>query len=181
MMKTLLILIASLCSLCSHANDLTMFCLKGPVDSVCIIMNDAGLEWQTEFTFDEDGYLTELDGSEIDCTRDESGRMKSIIVEDALEDDEDSYTTIKMTLHYDATGHVVKVVSTSSDETWTQNYRYNKDGLTDERDYDSDNQDEIQKYVYLKFDNYGNWTERLEKFQSMDQVITQTRNITYRK
>ncbi|MCM1077483.1 MAG: hypothetical protein NC411_09010 [Bacteroides sp.] len=158
-----------------------MFCLKGPVDSICIVMNDAGLEWQTEFTFDENGFLIELDGAEIDCVRDENGRMKSITVEDALEDDEDAFTTINMTMAYDSEGRVIKVTSTSADETWTQNYRYNKDGLLSERDYDSDNQDEVQKYVYLKFDNFGNWTQRQEKLQSMDQVITQTRNITYRK
>lgn len=180
-MKTLLLIIVSMCGLVAHANDLDMFCLKGPVDSVCIIMNDAGLEWQNEFTFDEKGFLVELDGMEIDCKRDSSGKMLSIIVEDAVEDDEDAFTTIEMCLTYDKAGRVVKVTSTSADEIWTQNYRYDHNGLLKERDYDSVDEDEVLTYTYLKFDEYGNWTERKEQLRSMDQTIIQTRNITYRK
>lgn len=180
-MKALILLIASICGLSVHANDLGMFCLNGPVDSVCVRMNDAGLEWQNEFSFDENGCLIELDGCEIDCKRDEYGRMTSIILEDAYEDDEDTFTTIEMHLAYDNAGRVSKVTSMSADETWTQNYRYDHNGLLKERDYDSVDQDEALKYVYLKFDDYGNWTKRLEKLQSMDQTIVQTREITYRK
>lgn len=174
---------ASLCGLFAQAEvkDLDMFGLKGPVDSICITMNDAGLEWQTEYTFDEHGMLVELDGVEVECTRDEQGRMKTIIVEDAVEDNEDAFTTIEMHLFYDNAGRVVKVTSMSADETWTQNYRYHHNGNLKERDYDSVDQDEMLTYVYLKFDDYGNWTLRHEKLASMDQTIAQTRNITYRK
>lgn len=183
MVKFIFLLIASMCGLFAQAGvkDLDMFCLKGPVDSICIIMNDAGLEWQNEFTFDEHGMLVELDGMEVECTRDELGRMKTIIVEDVVEDNEDAFTTIEMHLFYDNAGRVIKVTSMSADETWTQNYRYHHNGNLKERDYDSVDSDEMLTYVYLKFDDYGNWTTRQEKLASMDQTITQTRNITYRK
>lgn len=75
MVRFIFLLIASMCGLFAQAGvkDLDMFGLKGPVDSICIIMNDAGLEWQNEFTFDEHGMLVELDGMEVECTRDELG------------------------------------------------------------------------------------------------------------
>lgn len=136
MVKFIFLLIASMCGLFAQAGvkDLDMFGLKGPVDSICIIMNDAGLEWQNEFTFDEHGMLVELDGMEVECTRDELGRMKTIIVEDVVEDNEDAFTTIEMHLFYDNAGRVVKVTSMSADETWTQNYRYHHNGNLKERD-----------------------------------------------
>lgn len=180
-MKAIYCLIISFCSLFAHANDLDMFCLKGPVDSVCIVMNDAGLEWQNEYVFDEQGNLIELDGEEFICERDADGRMKSVLLEDAVEDDEEKFTTIEMTLSYNRDGRVDKVVSTAGDETWTRNYRYNEKGLLKERDYDTSGDDEKLTYVYYKFDDHGNWTERLEKLGSMDQTIRQIRNITYRK
>ena len=180
-MKAIVFFIASVFGLFAHANDLKMFCLKGPVDSVCITMNDAGLEWQNEFCFDEKGFLVEMDGSDIDCKRDSFGRMISIIVEDAYEDNEEIFTTIEMNLTYDNAGRVSKVTSKSADEIWTQNYRYGQNRLLKERDYDSVDQDEVLKYTYLKFDDYGNWTKRVEKLQSMDSEIIHTRNITYRK
>ena len=180
-MKVIIFLIASVFGIFAHANDLDMFCLKGPVDSVCIIMNDAGLEWQNEFCFDEQCFLVEMDGVDIDCKRDGFGRMISIIVEDAYEDNEEAFTTIEMHLTYDRAGRVSKVKSMSADEIWTQNYRYDHNGLLKERDYDSVDQDEALKYTYLKFDDYGNWTKRVEKLQSMDSEIIQIRNITYRK
>lgn len=111
-MKAIYCLIISFCSLFAHANDLDMFCLKGPVDSVCIVMNDAGLEWQNEYVFDEQGNLIELDGEEFICERDADGRMKSVLLEDAVEDDEEKFTTIEMTLSYNSDGRVNKVVST---------------------------------------------------------------------
>lgn len=179
-MKLLFLLLASICSLFANANDLEMFCLKGSVDSVCIIMNDAGLEWQTEFSFDKDGKLVRIDDNEFDCKRDAKGRIASITVEDAVEDDENVFTTIEMQLTYDNSGRVTKVRSTSTDETWEQIYRYDEKGLLKERGYDSADEDETLKYVYLKFDKHGNWTERLEKLSSMDQTIAQTRHIIYR-
>lgn len=178
-MKYLLFLIASMCGLFAYANDLSMFGLKGPVDSVCIIMNDAGLEWQTEFTFDEKGLLIEIDGVEVTCVRDSKDRIASIIVEESVEDDEDAFTTIDMSLTYDTSGYVTKVTAKSGDETWTQTYKYDSKGLLTELVYDGGEENEIRQYVYLKFDEYGNWTERQERLQSMDSTITQTRNITY--
>lgn len=181
-MKAIILLLASLFAVSANGavNDLDMFGLKGAVDSVCIIMNDAGLEWQTEFTFDEDGMLIEIDGSEVECTRDKSGRIATIIVEDAVEDNEDEFTTIEMKLTYDEAGRVVKVAAISDGESWVQNYRYDPKGLLKEHDYDGADQDETQKYEYLKFDSHGNWTLRHEKLKSMDQTIVQKRNITYR-
>lgn len=180
-MKTIICLLISLFGLSVHAGDLEMFCLKGPVDSVCVIMDDAGLEWQNEYVFDESGNLIELDGEEVICGRDSDGRMTSISLEEAVEDDEEKFTTIEMQLAYDQSGRVVKVVSTAADETWTQNFRYGPKGLLKERDYDTQSDDEKLTYVYRKFDEYGNWTERLEKLGSMDQTIRQIRHITYRK
>ena len=168
-----------MCGLFTYASDLDMFGLKGPVDSVCIVMNDAGLEWQTEFTFDENGLLIEIDGVEVSCERDVKGRMTSITVEEAVEDDEDSYTTINMTIAYTPSGRVSKVTASSGDEVWTQTYSYDADGLLKELIYDSTEDKEVQQYTYLKFDEYGNWTQRQEKLQSMDRTVTQTRNITY--
>lgn len=181
-MKVIYCLIISLCGLFARANDLDMFCLKGPVDSLCVIMNDAGLEWQNEFVFDEKGNLIEVDGEEFICERGADGRMQSIVLEEAVEDDEDTFTTIEMKLTYDpATGRVEKVTSSSADETWTQLYRYDAKGLLKERSYDYSGEDEVWTYTYLKFDGHGNWTERLEKLGSMDQTIRQIRHITYRK
>ena len=181
-MKAIILLFASLFALSAHGavNDLDMFGLKGAVDSICIIMDDAGLEWQTEFAFDEDGMLIEIDGSEVECTRDKQGRISSITVEDAVEDNEDEFTTIEMKLTYDSAGHVIKVTATSQGESWVQNYRYDSRGLLKEHDYDGADQDEAQKYEYLEFAAHGNWTLRHEKLESMDQTIVQKRNITYR-
>lgn len=179
MKQLLLFLIMCISGMMLHAGDLDMFCLKGPVDSVCVIMNDAGLEWQTEYTFDSEGFLIELDGEEFDCERDSSGRMISIILEDSAEDDEEAFTTIEVKISYDNAGRVVKTSSSSADEQWTQSYHYDHNGVLKQRDYDIVGNEEILTYVYLKFDDYGNWTERIEKLGSMDQSIRQIRHITY--
>ncbi len=143
------------------------------------MMNDAGLEWQNEFRFDKDGNLIEVDGEEFACDRDDSGRIVSLTLEEAVEDDEETFTAIDMELTYDSNGHVAKVISTSEDESWAQNYRYDKDGNLRERDYDAGTDDELLTYEYKSFDRFGNWTLRLEKLGSMDQTITQQRKITY--
>ncbi|WP_290449720.1 hypothetical protein, partial [Duncaniella muris] len=109
-------------SLICKANDLPMFCLAGPIDSLCVVMDDAGLEWQNEYTFDSDGSLIEIDGDEVDCERDSAGRISSITLIEATEDDEDTYTTIKMRLFYDKSGRVVRVEAVSGDEQWVQTY-----------------------------------------------------------
>lgn len=166
--------------LAGRANDLDMFRLTGPVDSLCVVMNDAGLEWQTEYTFDSDGMLIEIDGEEIECERDGENRIKTITLVDAAEDDENEFTTIEMKLFYDKTGRVIRTEAMSADEQWVQNYLYDSNGLLKQRDYDIVGDEEIQTYTYLKFDEFGNWTERLEKLKSMDQTILQIRHITYR-
>lgn len=181
MKSAYLVLLFLLTNFACKANDLDMFRLSGPVDSVCIIMNDAGLEWQTEFTFDTNGILDGIDGEEIDCIRDDNGRITSITLIDAAEDDEESFTTIEMNLFYDNAGRVIRTTGMSADEQWSQRYIYDTNGLLKERTYDIVGEEEIQSYLYLKFDEYGNWTERLEKLQSMDQTIRQIRHITYRQ
>lgn len=128
---------------------------------------------------DADGLLIEIDGEEFDCERDSDGRMTSIILEGSAEDDEDSFTTIETRLIYDSKNRVIKTTAISADEQWTQNYTYDANGLLKQRDYDNLGDDESQTYTYLKFDSYGNWTERLEKQKSMDQTIRQTRIIIY--
>lgn len=178
-MKSVSFVLLFFISFACQANDLKMFCLSGPVDSICIVMNDAGLEWQTEYTFDTDGALIEIDGEEIDCKRDAEGRMTAITLIDTAEDDEESYTTISMRLFYDKAGHVVKSEAVSGDEQWVQTYVYDTKGLLKQHSYNMNGEDEIQTYTYLKFDKFGNWTERLEKSKSMDQTIRQIRNITY--
>lgn len=166
-------------SLVCRANDFGMFCISGPVDSICIVMNDAGLEWQTEFTFDSDGFLIEIDGEEVECERDSEERITSITLTDYAEDDENSATTIQMRLFYDKSGRVVRTEAVSGDEQWVQHYIYDGQGRLKELRYDMNGEDEIRIYTYLKFDKFGNWTERTEKLRSMDQTIHQSRHITY--
>ncbi len=179
-MKLLFYFLFTLLSISAHAGDLGMFCLKGPVDSVCVVMNDAGLEWQTEFVFDEDGFLIELDGEDFECERDENDRIRSVVLEDMVEDNEELYATIGMTFEYDKAGRVIRQISKSADETWTQNYHYDDKGRLIKRDYDTMSEDEVMTYEYVKFDELGNWTERIEKSASMDQNIRQIRKIFYR-
>lgn len=179
-MKLILYFIFTLLGFSAYAGDLEMFCLKGPVDSVCVVMNDAGLEWQTEFVFDEDGFLVELDGEEFECERGDDGRIRSVALEEMVEDNEELYTTIEMTFEYDDAGRVVKLISKSADESWTQNYRYDDKGRLSKRDYDTLSGDEVMTYEYVNFDKFGNWTERVEKSASMDQSIRHTRKIFYR-
>lgn len=166
-------------SLVCRANDFGMFCISGPVDSICIVMNDAGLEWQTEFTFDSAGFLIEIDGEEVECERDSEERITSITLTDYAEDDENSATTIQMRLFYDKSGRVVRTEAVSGDEQWVQHYIYDGQGRLKELRYDMNGEDEIRIYTYLKFDKLGNWTERTEKLRSMDQTIHQSRHITY--
>lgn len=180
-MKSVCFLLLFLTCFVCRANDLTMFSLTGPVDSVCIVHDDAGLEWQIEYSFDSDGFLIEIDGEEPECERNKQHRISTITLIDSEEDDEESFTTIQMKLFYDNSGRVIKTESKSGDEQWIQNYFYDSKGLLKERDYDISGEKEVQTYTYLKFDEYGNWTERLEKLKSMDQTIRQTRYITYRK
>jgi len=163
-----------------HAGDIDMFCLKGNVDSICISMNDAGLEWQTEFKFDNDGFLIGIDGDEFDCERDSSGRIVLVILEDYAEDDENELTTIETRLEYDDAGRVVKATAKTADEQWSQDYHYDNRGLLTSLSYDTAGENEVRTYTYVAFDSHGNWTERIENLSSMEQTIKQTRHIVYK-
>ena len=178
-MKSVSFVLLFFMSLICKANDLPMFCLAGPIDSLCVVMDDAGLEWQNEYTFDSDGSLIEIDSDEVDCERDSAGRISSITLIEATEDDEDTYTTIKMRLFYDKSGRVVRVEAVSGDEQWVQTYAYDSSGHLTEQCYNMNGVEEVRTYTYLKHDRFGNWTERLEKLKSMDQTIRQCRNIIY--
>lgn len=177
-MNRLLFILLLLTGLNGSSKDLDMFSLNGPVDSLCVIMDDAGLTWQTEFKFNQDGLLVEFDGIEIDTERDGHNRIVDFIIE---EDDEDNEpVTIETKLEYDAAGRVIKTITTSPEEEWTETFIYDEKGRLKMREYTSVDATERFTYVYLKEDSNGNWTERQEKIASMDQVITQTRHIIYR-
>ena len=180
-MKSVSFVLLFFMSIVCQANDLQMFCLSGPVDSICIIMDDAGLEWQNEYTFNSDGFLIEIDGEEVDCGRDSAGRITSISLIEAAEDDEESYTAIEISLFYDKYGRVVKAEAVSGDEQWTQSYTYDTNGRLTEQRYNMSGDEEVRIYTYLEFDQFGNWTKRLERLKSMDQTTRQCRNIVYRE
>lgn len=163
----------------ANASDLDMFSLKGPVDSICIKMNDAGMEWQSEFTFDVDGNLIEIDGEEPNCHRGKDGRIDTIILEDTAEDDESLITSIEMKLNYDKGGRVVSVHSHSGEESWLQKFYYDEKGLLQKKEDIYPDYSDMFTYRYLNFDSYGNWTKRIEKLTSMDQSVVQTRDIIY--
>ena len=113
--------------------------------------------------------------------RDSKGRIVSIILEDSAEDDEDTIATFETKLIYDNKGRVIRTETTDTEEQWIQNYHYGKDSLLQRRDYGVNGNDEYSTYRYVKFDEYGNWIERIEKLGSMDQTINHKRQIIYRK
>lgn len=177
-MNHLLLILSLLTAISAHANDLTMFSLKGPVDSLCIVMDDAGLTWQSEFKFDKKGLLIEFDGIEVDTERDKNNHIVDLIIEDA--EDGDETVTIETKLEYDATGKVIKTITSSPDEEWTETFSYDRNGRLKSRNYTSPEVTEQYTYTYLKEDAQGNWTVREEKAVSMNQIITHTRKIIYR-
>ncbi len=177
-MKHILFTLLLLIGLSAHSKDLDMFRLTGPVDSLCVEMDDAGLSWQTEFNFDEDGYLVAVDGIEINAERDDNDFITDFIIEE--EDEDNEPVTIETKIEYDKAGRVIKTVTISPDEEWTETFTYNHEGRLIKREYVSTDARETFSYTYTKFDTLGNWTERQEKIGSMDQTITQTRHITYR-
>lgn len=177
-MKRLLLFILLLIGLSAHSKDLDMFRLIGPVDSLCVEMDDAGLTWQIEYLFDEDGFLIEFDGIKVDADRNDNNQITDFIIE---EDDEDGETvTIETLIEYDKSGKVIKTITNSSGEEWSESFIYDTKGLLIKRIYESVDGKDIFTYVYNKFDSMGNWTERHEKLDSINQIIIQTRHITYR-
>ena len=177
-MNRLLFIIFLLTGISGHAKDLDMFSLKGSVDSLCIIIDDAGLTWQTEFKFDNNGYLIEFDGIKIDTERNELNQITDFIIE---EDDEDSEPiTIETILEYDSHGRVIKTTNISPDEEWTETFTYDDKGRLLSKVYESPYASEKFSYVYVKEDSKGNWTQRQEKIASTDQITTHTRNIIYK-
>lgn len=177
-MKRLFYTLLLLVGLSAHSKDLDMFRLIGPVDSLCVEMNDAGLTWLCEYSFDDDGFLIEVDGVEVNVDRDSSGLITDFIIE---EDDEDNEpVTIETKITYDKAGRVTSTITMSPDEEWTETFTYNHEGLLVKREYKSVDSTEVFYYTYTKFDSLGNWTERHEKVSSLNQSIIQTRNITYR-
>lgn len=177
-MKHLFYTLLLLVGLSAHSKDLDMFRLVGPVDSLCVEMNDAGLTWQCEYSFDDDGFLIEVDGVDINVERDRNGFITDFIIE---EDDEDNEPiTIETKITYDKAGRVTGTKTVSPDEEWTETFTYNHEGLLIKREYMSADSTEDFYYTYTKFDPLGNWTERQEKVSSLNQSIIQTRHITYR-
>ncbi len=178
-MRIFLALLFSVVYSMAHSSDLDIFLLKGPVDSVCVTFNDAGLEWQTEFTFDVDGNLIEIDGGEFDSTRDSSGRLKTLTIEYPAEDDESVINAITLVVKYDSEGRVTAVESLTPDDPLKRKYFYDKDGRLQRVEEENPDYTESMTYTYLKFDSYGNWIERREKLGSMDQTIMQKREVFY--
>lgn len=177
-MKRILFIFLLLIGLSAHSKDLDMFRLIGPVDSLCVEMNDAGLTWQIEYNFDEDGFLVAVDGIEVNAERDENDFITDFIIED--EDEGNEPVTIETKIEYDKAGRVIKTVTSSPYEEWTETFTYNHEGRLIKREYASTDEKEIFTYVYTKFDSLGNWTERQEKIGSINQIVTQTRHILYR-
>lgn len=177
-MKRILFIVLLWIGISVQAKDLDMFRLIGPVDSVCVELDDAGLIWQTEYKFDIDGFLTHIDGMEVNMDRNEHDQITDFIIE---EDDEDNEpVTIATKIEYDKGGRVIRTTTSSTDEEWTEIFTYNHEGHLVSREYQSPDAMETFTYAYLKFDSMGNWIERQEKIGSMDQVINQKRHITYR-
>lgn len=101
-----------------------------------------------------------------------------LIIEDA--EDGDETVTIETKLKYDAAGKVIKTITSSPDEEWTETFSYDRNGRLKSRNYTSPEVTEQYTYTYLKEDAQGNWTVREEKAVSMNQIITHTRKIIYR-
>lgn len=178
-MKFLITILFTAIYSAAFSSDLEMFQLKGAVDSICITSNDAGLEWQTEFTFDEDGNLIEIDGEEFECERDAMGKIQSLVIEYAAEDDESVISTMELVLKYDSAGRVTSVESITPEEPLKHKYHYGDDGILRQKDEEFPDYTESITYTYLKYDSHGNWTERVEQLSSMNQSITQKREIFY--
>lgn len=162
----------------AHAADQeNLFGLKGDVDSICTITDDSGYAWQIEVVFDEDGNLLEVDGCEVVCKRDASGRLTEYTAED--EDELGNTITIVTTLSYNKRNRVAKTRYTSGSDTWTETYTYDPAGLLVKKEFSGPEENEIYTYKYIKTDKQGNWTERIETGTLSEVAVRQIRNITY--
>lgn len=176
MTRFLLILFFITC-INSYASDLKMFSLNGKVDSVCVVTDDAGLTWQTEYKFDKNGFLIEFDGIIVDADRDEQNHITDFIVD--VTEDENEPVTIETSIDYDANGLVIKTVNSSPDDDWTETFTYDKRGRLIQRVYTGVDTNEHFTYKYLKEDENGNWVERHEIAASNNQTLIQRREIFY--
>lgn len=156
-----------------------MFSLKGKVDSVCIVTDDAGLTWQTEFKFDKNGFLIEFDGILVDANRNGQNQLTDFVIEEAEEGAEP--VTIETTLQYDHNGLVSKTINSSEGDDWTETFTYDKRGRLITRVYSGIDTNERYTYKYLREDSEGNWTERQETASYNNQILMQRREIFYSK
>lgn len=163
----------------AHAADQqTLFGMKGEVDSICIITDDGGgFAWQVEIVFDEDGNVLEIDGVEVEVTRDSDGRLTSVTIED--EDEEGNPVLILTKLNYNRQNRVSRIESTSGNEKWSEKYVYDSAGLLIKKEFSGPEDTDTYTYQYVKTDKHGNWTKRIEKATMSGVAVEQTRNITY--
>lgn len=165
-----------------HADDRTMFGLKGDIATVTIEnSDDDGIVWSTTVTFDADGLIEEIDGKVPSLERDSSGRLTRVTITEEDEDGQpvDVVTTLTYTL--DTPPRVATATTTSDEEQWSYTYSYTPDGLTATRTYSSGG--DTEKFVYsynAARDSHDNWVERTETADGAEFPLTQRLTATYR-
>lgn len=178
-MTRFIVILFLLTCISSNASDLKMFSLNGEVDSVCVVTDDAGLTWQSEYKFDNNGFLIEFDGIVVDANRDAQNHITDFIIDET--EDENEPVTIETSLSYDSNGLVIKTVNSSPDDDWTETFTYDNRGRLIRRVYTGVDTNERFTYKYLQEDAKGNWTERQEIAASNNQILIQRREIFYSK
>lgn len=161
-------------------SDADVMGLKGNVRSLTTITAFNGFETEQKIDFDAKGNITAIDGNAVAITRDDSGRMTLVILQD--EDEEGTPAEFRITLSYPSAA-ATRPSSAAYDsiwDSWTESFTYDSKGLTLKRAVVDPVEPSSISYSYTDsdFDSNGNWTGRTAT-SSDAGTNTENRIITY--
>lgn len=179
-----LTLAACLCAcLCAGATDLPMFGLAGPVETLTVLYSSQEGQWDTMYSFDDQGRLTQVENVPVEVKRDHHGRLERY--KDEEEDEDGDIQTTVTTLAYNDDGTVASTLTDIDGEKFADTYFYENGRLARHLSEAPDEEGEVETFTFTyeydaKTDEHGNWLTRREISAAGDPPVTQRREIKYR-